>query len=79
MGVYISQKGQEVRNISISKRENSQSSHQKSPKSPYGGISPSLLYETFRASNSVWKIGITSFIRMTQSKVATFQKSAVHS
>ena len=55
--------------------ENSQSSHQKSPKSPYGGISPNLLNETCRASNSVWKIGITSFIRMTQSKVGPFQKS----
>ena len=48
---------------------------QKSPKSPCGGISPNLLNETFRASNSVWKIGITSFIRMTQSKVGPFQKS----
>ena len=30
----------------------SQNSHQKSPKSPVGGISPSQLYETCRASNS---------------------------
>ena len=45
-------------------RESSQSSHRKSPKSPYGGISPNIVYETCRASNSVWKIGITSFIRM---------------
>ena len=72
--VYLkSQKVQEVKNISISKRENSQSSHQKSP---YGGISPSLLYETFRASNSVWKIGITRFIRITQSKVRPIENLA---
>ena len=56
-------------------QESSQSSHRKSPKSPYGGISLNLLNETCRASNSVWKIGITSFIRMTQSKVGPFQKS----
>ena len=69
------QNGQKLKNLTRSKLENSQSSHQKSPKSPYGGISPSLLYETFRASNSVWKIGITRFIRITQSKVRSFQKS----
>ena len=37
--------------------ENSQRSHQKSPKTPYGGISPNLLNKTCRASNSVWKVG----------------------
>ena len=50
-------------------------SHQKPPKSPVGGISPSPLDETCWASNSVWKIGITSLIRITQSKVTPFQKS----
>ena len=55
--------------------ESSQSSHQKSPKSPLGGISPNLLTKSCRASNSDWKNGITSFIRITQSKVTTFQKS----
>ena len=49
--------------------EKSQNSHQKSPKSPNGGISPSLLNETCRASNFVWKNGITSFILKTQSIV----------
>ena len=44
-------------------------SHQKPPKSPVGGISPSPLNETCLASNSVWKIGIISLIRITQSKV----------
>ena len=44
-------------------------SHQKPPKSPVGGISPSPLDETCWASNSVWKIGIISLIRITQSKV----------
>ena len=57
-------------------RENSQSSHRKSPKSPYGGISPNIVYETCRASNSVWKIGITSFIRMTQSIVRPIENVA---
>ena len=50
-------------------------SHQKPPKSPVGGISPSPLDETCWASNSVWKIGIISLIRITQSKVRAFQKS----
>ena len=44
-------------------------SHQKPPKSPVCGISPSPLDETCWASNSVWKIGIISLIRITQSKV----------
>ena len=43
-------------------------SHQKPPKSPVGGISPSPLNETCWASNSVWKIGIISLIWITQSK-----------
>ena len=50
-------------------------SHQKPPKSPVGGISPSSLDETCWASNSVRKIGIISLIRITQSKVRAFQKS----
>ena len=49
-------------------------SHQKPPKSPVGGISPSPLNETCWASNSVWKIGIISLIWITQSKVRAFQK-----
>ena len=59
----------------LSWRENSQNSHQKSPKSPFGGILPFCVNETCRESNSVWKIGITSFIRITQSKISAFQKS----
>ena len=47
------------------------SSHQKSPKSPVGGILQSIKNKTCRGSNSVWKIGITSFIRVTLLKVAT--------
>ena len=54
----------------------SQSSHPKSPKSPNGEISPNILVETRRASNSVWKIGITSFIRMTQSIVRPIENVA---
>ena len=50
-------------------------SHQKPPKPPVGEISPSPLDETCWASNSVWKIGITILIRITQSKVTPFQKS----
>ena len=57
-------------------RENSQSSHQKSPKSPNGGILPSFLYKTCRASNRVWKIGITSFIRMMLSIVRPIENLA---
>ena len=34
-----------------------------------------LLTKSCRASNSEWKKGITRFIRITQSKVATFKKS----
>ena len=41
----------------------------KSPKSPFGGILPKPLIECCRGSNSVWKTGITSFIRLTQSKL----------
>ena len=74
--VCLVENGQKLKNLTRSKLENSQSSHQKSPKSPYGGISPSLLYETFRASNSVWKIGITRFIRITQSKVRPIENLA---
>ena len=44
------------------------SSHQKSP---LCGISKNLLSKSCRASNFVWKIGITSFIWITPSKVAT--------
>ena len=51
-------------------------SHQKPPKSPVGGISPSLLNETCWASNSVWKIGITSLIRITQSKIRLIENMA---
>ena len=59
----------------LSWRENSQNSHQKSPKSPFGGILPFCVNETCRESNSVWKIGITSFIRLTQSKIRSiFQR-----
>jgi len=56
--------------------EKSQSSHQKSPKPPNGGISPNLLDKTCRASNSAWKNGITSFIRMTQSLVRPIENVA---
>ena len=55
--------------------EKSQSSHQKSPKPPNGGISPNHLDKTCRASNSAWKIGITSIIRMTESNAGSFQNS----
>ena len=48
--------------------------HQKPPKPPVGGISPSPLDETCWASNFVWKIGIIHLIRTTQSKVRGFQK-----
>ena len=42
--------------------ENCLNSHQKSPKSPHGGISPSPGNESCRGSNSTWKTGIISFI-----------------
>ena len=58
-----------AKKVTRSAGENSQNSHQKSPKSPDGGISPSLLVESCLGSNSVWKNGITRFIRITQSKV----------
>ena len=47
------------------------SSNQKSPKSPVSGIWPKCKTETCWRTNSVWKIGVTRFIRMTESKVAT--------
>ena len=50
-------------------RENSQNRHRKSPKSPFGGILPKPAIKCCRGSNSVWKTGITSFIRLTQSKL----------
>ena len=56
--------------------ESSQSSHKKPPKSPLGGISPNLFTKSCQASNSVWKIGITSFIRITQSKVRLIENMA---
>ena len=46
------------------------------PKSPDGGISPRLLTKSCLASNSVWKIGITSLIRITQSKVRPIENLA---
>ena len=55
--------------------EKSQSSPKKSPKSPNGGISPNLLDKACRASNSAWKIGITSIIRMTEFNAGSFQNS----
>ena len=36
---------------------------------------PNPIGETSKASDFVWKIGITSFIRMTQSKAGSFKKS----
>ena len=62
-----------AKKVAPSAGESSQNSHQKSPKSPDGGISPITLGETCRASNSVWKIGITRFIRITQSKVRSIE------
>ena len=62
-----------AKKVAPSAGESSQNSHQKSPKSPDGGISPIALGETCRASNSVWKIGITRFIRITQSKVRSIE------
>ena len=41
-----------------------------------GRPDPSLFYETCRASNSVWKIGISSLIRMTQSKARPIENLA---
>ena len=56
--------------------ESSQSSHKKPPKSPLGGILPNLFTKSCQASNSVWKIGITSFIRITQSKIRLIENMA---
>ena len=51
-----------AKKVTRSAGENSQNSHQKSPKSPDGGISPCLLVESCLGSNSVWKNGITRLI-----------------
>ena len=69
--------GQKPKNPAGSQRENSQSSHRKSPKPPYGGILGKFRNESCRASNSVWKTGITSLLQATQSESGLIQSSLV--